>query len=1102
MQIRSNMPAHNAHRNIKNTGVSKKRAAERLSSGYRINTAADDASGLAISETMRAQIRGLDQAFRNTQDGIALIQTAEGGMSEITNMIHRIRELTVQAANDTYVQNDYRSDRLMIQYEINQLLNEIDAIANRVEFNTRVLLSGVHGREALEWLSENINLISDIVEWGPIGVVDSPYHSFTFPNVAQPATVTLNLGAGIDPNGCATQLHGKSFSIGSSSFNFHYTNGHGVAFPSGGAVRALPAAGTQTVAEFLESQSGNFGSSVDSVSVNASTGAVTFTGTLGNYIGSITADGITRPHIVINGSGTGVNNTTVSSSEGANLRQVNGNIGTYNQTDDFERSSTASGSFSFVVRANYSAADIDELINSVIRVNLPDGSHHYIEFSRDGYNRNDANSSIQVYDGMDGATLQAEIINRMESIGFSVTGSGNSGSDGVSSIFTIDVDKPVPAGWNTPIDISARTWIITEEYAGHPGSPAIPAVYDPVGSATFPPMTGIVVNNTFNNTPEMPDVRDIVLPSTVPPIPSTVTIGGQLIILFDSSTFPINDRVEFAPNTTRRIDTSGLTDAQILSSLRNNVLSAAVSAFPSPNAMVTQHDGNIRIVGRDGIPLTPSPVLGSTTVNANFAVRISGPVAAVPSTPPVIGGQNVTIENVADNVIMNTSPQRLQRNISLEMQLVVDGGGNIDFTNLNGTGFTFMGQLFEFVTTGSSQINSSARAVNIDPGMSPTQVAEAMENAMRSRFMSPVGGGMNSAVNADIASTLIVTAGANGQMEINFNARTQDNIFNNVASQGFINGNWQFGGVFGNSSAQFSGGTIAEQPSTIVDFSSITREQDLMGRGFRIQCASCANEFINVIFIGSRDNLDIPIPDGFYLDPPNEDTFIRNMVVEINLMDNFPSDIASSIANQLNATGHMNHFSRVRSEGNRLIVYDIRRGDLSGSTADNITNRRPHLIPGVRTNFEYDLATADLPHHGPLWFQTGANAMQGIKVHIESMTAISLGLRTIFGRPIANVVHELGGDITPLLDTLDDSIAHVSIERAQLGAIQNRLEYTSRSLGISSENLSDAESRIRNADMAQEMMDFTQMNILFNSGMAILSQANMTPQNIIQLLQQ
>jgi len=138
MIINHNVSALNAYRNLTMTDRAMSRSLERLSSGLRINRAADDAAGLAISEKMRAQIRGLNQAISNAQDGISLIQTAEGALNETHDILQRMRELSVQAANDTLT----ASDRQNIQQEIDQLVVEIDRIGNTTEFNTKKLLDG------------------------------------------------------------------------------------------------------------------------------------------------------------------------------------------------------------------------------------------------------------------------------------------------------------------------------------------------------------------------------------------------------------------------------------------------------------------------------------------------------------------------------------------------------------------------------------------------------------------------------------------------------------------------------------------------------------------------------------------------------------------------------------------------------------------------------------------------------------------------------------------------------------------------------------------------------------------------------------------------
>ncbi|WP_274362516.1 flagellinolysin [Paenibacillus thermotolerans] len=137
MRINHNIASINTYRQLSSNNSSNSKSLEKLSSGLRINRAGDDAAGLAISEKMRGQIRGLSMAARNAQDGISLIQTAEGGLNEVHSLLQRGRELAVQAANDSLTDND----REAIQAEVTQIKDEIDRIANTTEFNTIKLLN-------------------------------------------------------------------------------------------------------------------------------------------------------------------------------------------------------------------------------------------------------------------------------------------------------------------------------------------------------------------------------------------------------------------------------------------------------------------------------------------------------------------------------------------------------------------------------------------------------------------------------------------------------------------------------------------------------------------------------------------------------------------------------------------------------------------------------------------------------------------------------------------------------------------------------------------------------------------------------------------------
>ena len=203
MIINHNMNALNAHRNmgINNTAAGK--SMEKLSSGLRINRAGDDAAGLAISEKMRGQIRGLTQASRNSADGISMIQTAEGALNETTNILQRMRELAVQASNDT----NTTSDRAEIQKEINALTEEVDRIANNTEFNTQKLLNGSKSGEEGDLVRDEVEAekgqftinLDDVLKKGDKLNIDGKVIKFnTDASVADEAGIKAALGAVLD----------------------------------------------------------------------------------------------------------------------------------------------------------------------------------------------------------------------------------------------------------------------------------------------------------------------------------------------------------------------------------------------------------------------------------------------------------------------------------------------------------------------------------------------------------------------------------------------------------------------------------------------------------------------------------------------------------------------------------------------------------------------------------------------------------------------------------------------------------------------------------------------------------------------------------------
>jgi len=175
MRINTNISALNSYNQLKNTQNNLDQSLERLSSGKRINRAADDAAGLAISEKMKAQINGLNQAVRNAQDGISMIQTAEGALNETHSILQRMRELAVQSANDS----NTAEDRAQIQKEVDQLAKELSRISNTTEFNTKNLLAGGLTDQKFQIganKGQNISLSVDAMDAKSLGVTDTMYN--------------------------------------------------------------------------------------------------------------------------------------------------------------------------------------------------------------------------------------------------------------------------------------------------------------------------------------------------------------------------------------------------------------------------------------------------------------------------------------------------------------------------------------------------------------------------------------------------------------------------------------------------------------------------------------------------------------------------------------------------------------------------------------------------------------------------------------------------------------------------------------------------------------------------------------------------------------
>ena len=193
MIINHNMSAMYANRTLANRGRSVANNIEKLSSGMRINKGGDDASGLAVSEKLRSQIRGLNQADRNIQNGVSFIQTAEGYLNETQDILHRLRELSVQSANGIYTSED----RMQIQVEVSQLVDEVNRIASHAQFNGMNMLTGSFSRDSETVMQFQVGANMDQNERVYIGTMTAQALGI---QGAQGSSETINISTPEDSN--------------------------------------------------------------------------------------------------------------------------------------------------------------------------------------------------------------------------------------------------------------------------------------------------------------------------------------------------------------------------------------------------------------------------------------------------------------------------------------------------------------------------------------------------------------------------------------------------------------------------------------------------------------------------------------------------------------------------------------------------------------------------------------------------------------------------------------------------------------------------------------------------------------------------------------
>ena len=483
----------------------------------------------------------------------------------------------------------------------------------------------------------------------------------------------------------------------------------------------------------------------------------------------------------------------------------------------------------------------------------------------------------------------------------------------------------------------------------------------------------------------------------------------------------------------------------------------------------------------------------------NGVITVTGKYAGEKLNISVTQGQSVDV-TPQTRVLMSYDRVFSQvREIPLDLSAMVKDDGSLDLTALDGKGFSLKLSskelVFEFCSDPAKKTVADAHAVDFSGCTTLDDVKDKLKQELGAAFNNSafevVRETGSSRFLIQHSSTMTMTDGPE-----------EDGLFNNEA--GIVSG-------------MSSGGTDATQPGTTIDFSSYNPENfdELYGSGFRVTCATCEDEYINVMFC--YDKAELSIPEDFELMDENgnhvlnPDTDlpikIKNCVVELKGMSD-GADIVRSIVTQLDDS--LKHFTEmaVGNPSSVLIVRDKRQGDIY----INGVHKQAQVLSGVKTNFIYDLTINKLTnpdaliagpdsgvdaHYGYCTIYAGDNEgkAEWVAVHLPNLSLNKLNLDP--PRPDLTKVET----ISDVLDRLKVADQVVSMARGQLGADQNRLDHAKNNLTNAAEQTADSYSRIRDLDMAEGMTEQVKLNILQQSQQSALAHINQQASEVLKLMQ-
>lgn len=1061
MRIQNNVMAMNTHRmyTINNSNVAK--SAERLSSGYRINRAGDDAAGLAISEKMRAQVRGLNMASKNSQDAVSLIQTAEGALQEVHSMLQRMNELANQAATGT----NETFDREQINAEFNQLKEEINQIADTTTFNNMKLLDGSLASDAANVSVANVSTLKN--------------------------GATLTSGAiGTTPSYTVTKHTGLSDQVGSY-------------------IIAEEGAGSGKVKiTFTDDATGNQTNTI--IDLNK-----VVTGDVANGK-SFTVD--------LSEAGLGVYTMTADNSGAAGVADLaaalaTGTVTTEAISEDAAATPAQIGAVGNARAGSVPAGAIGTVENATVNVHAGPASTHQVSIDLAGIagaNNPVVGSTYEIqFTGgtlsstavaagdasLDAAGIAAKFNGQSVTIGSTTYTASVSGSE---LILTADTEGALDAA-----DSLSGTFTVAINADGTTGQDIDPA--STAVTLTQAGVTGVAgqegyVDLTLNNVAGIEDGDKLSIGGknfVFKTFGGAATAGaGEVLVELGELDATAED---VAAKLQAAITADGPIPGYTMSNEGGGVLrftqsTAADATTEELEAIITNTDGAAASVESDqagvaevteqthqiSVNLAGTEGAANATIGSTYSIDFGGGItlesAAIGAADGSLDAEGLAAKFNGQSVTVGSTTYTASV-VGTTISLVAGTAGALDpADSISSLSYTFG---YDTNASGEDLSPDATAVVETTPGVDAgTAIPGRVDLALDSANLAD-----GAKIEVDGKTFVLRTPGGEAQAEAGevliqlnqadmaSNTALASAVASAISAETLTNYNVS---DLGNGSIRFAQAVAADV--TVPELEGAISLTQGPARAGRVDLAMHAASVTD----GAKIEVD---GKTFVLQTPGGEAAAEAGEVLVSLSEaDMASDtaLASAVAAAISTEGLTNYDVTDNADGSITFTQITPSAITTGELEASIT-----LAAGVDAP-EEDAASATT-NNGALKIQVGANEGEQLTISVASMNTKGLG--------IANSTIDDQTKAGSAITATQKAINLVSEQRATLGAMQNRLEHKIANLDNTSENLNAAESRIRDVDIAKEMTTYTKNNILSQAATAMLAQANAAPQGVLSLLQ-